>query len=59
MVNSRSSSGDTGPALVQRRDSPGLGLGLSVIATVADRLKIVSHPGGTDIHMACPCPNAD
>jgi anti-sigma regulatory factor (Ser/Thr protein kinase) len=51
--------GDTGPGLVERRDSPGLGLGLSVIASVAERLKIVSHPGGTEIHMAFPCPNAD
>jgi anti-sigma regulatory factor (Ser/Thr protein kinase) len=51
--------GDTGPGLVKRRDSPGLGVGLSVIASVAERLKIVSHPGGTEIHMAFPCPNAD
>ncbi len=51
--------GDTGPGLVKRRDSPGLGAGLSVIASVAERLKIVSHPGGTEIHMAFPCPNAD
>jgi len=50
---------DTGPGLVERRDSPGLGLGLSVIASVAERLKIVSRPGGTEIHMAFPCPNAD
>jgi anti-sigma regulatory factor (Ser/Thr protein kinase) len=51
--------GDTGPGLVERHDSPGLGVGLSVIASVAERLKIVSHPGGTEIHMAFPCPNAD
>ena len=51
--------GDTGPGLVERRDSPGLGVGLSVIASVTERLKIVSHPGGTEIHMAFPCPNAD
>ena len=51
--------GDTGPGLVERRDSPGLGVGLSVIAGVAERLKIVSDPGGTEIHMAFPCPNAD
>ena len=50
--------GDTGPGLVEGRDSPGLGAGLSVIATVAERLKIVSHPGGTEIHMAFLCPNA-
>ena len=51
--------GDTGPGLVERHDSPGLGAGLSVIASVAERLKIVSHPGGTEIHMAFRCPNAD
>jgi serine/threonine-protein kinase RsbW len=51
--------GDTGPGLVERGDSPGLGVGLAVIASVAERLKIVSHPDGTEIHMAFPCPNAD
>ena len=51
--------GDTGPGLVEGRDSPGMGAGLSVIATVAERLKIVSHPGGTEIHMAFPCRNAN
>jgi anti-sigma regulatory factor (Ser/Thr protein kinase) len=51
--------GDTGPGLVEGRDSPGMGVGLSVIATVAERLKIISHPGGTEIHMAFPCPNAE
>jgi anti-sigma regulatory factor (Ser/Thr protein kinase) len=51
--------GDTGPGLVERRDSPGLGLGLSLIATVAERLRIVNDSRGTEIHMAFPCPNAD
>lgn len=50
---------DTGPGLVERSDSPGLGLGLSVIASVVERLKIVSDRGGTEIHMAFPCPNGD
>ncbi len=50
---------DTGPGLVERHDSPGLGVGLSVIASVAERLRIVSQPGGTEVHMAFPCPNAD
>jgi anti-sigma regulatory factor (Ser/Thr protein kinase) len=49
--------GDTGPGLVDRDDSPGLGVGLSVIATVATRLRIVSAPGGTEIHMTFPCPS--
>ncbi len=48
---------DTGRGLVERCDSAGLGLGLAVMASVVERLKIVSHPGGTEIHMAFPCPN--
>ena len=50
--------GDTGRGLVEGRDSPGLGAGLAIIASVAQALKIVSHPGGTEIHIAFPCPNA-
>jgi anti-sigma regulatory factor (Ser/Thr protein kinase) len=49
---------DAGTGFVEGRDSPGLGVGLSIIATVAQRLKIVSNPAGTEIHMAFPCPNA-
>lgn len=50
--------GDAGTGFRDRPDSPGLGVGLSIIATVAERLKIVSSPsGGTQIHMAFPCPN--
>jgi anti-sigma regulatory factor (Ser/Thr protein kinase) len=48
--------GDTGPGFDERRDSPGMGVGLSVIATVARRLRIVSAPGGTEVHMTFPCP---
>jgi serine/threonine-protein kinase RsbW len=50
--------GDTGGGLVEKRDSPGMGAGLAVIASVAQRLKIVSNAGGTEVHMAFPCPNA-
>ncbi len=50
--------GDAGAGFVEGRDSPGLGAGLSIIATVAGRLSVVSHPDGTEIHMAFPCPNA-
>jgi stage II sporulation protein AB (anti-sigma F factor) len=46
---------DTGPGLVDTPDNPGLGLGLSIIASVAERLKIISHARGTEIHMAFPC----
>lgn len=48
---------DTGGGFDERRESGGLGVGLSVIATVADRMRIVSTPSGTEIHMAFPCPN--
>ena len=50
---------DTGAGLVERPGSPGLGVGLAVIATIVRRLDIVSRPRGTEIHMAFPCPNAD
>jgi anti-sigma regulatory factor (Ser/Thr protein kinase) len=50
--------GDDGPGLVERHDSPGLGVGLSVIATVSHGLKIVTNARGTEIHMAFPCPDA-
>ena len=49
--------GDTGPGLVERDDSPGLGVGLSIMATVARHLRIVSASGGTEIHMTFPCPS--
>jgi serine/threonine-protein kinase RsbW len=49
---------DTGPGLVERDDSPGLGLGLAIMANLSERLRVVSHPGGTEVHMAFPCPNA-
>ena len=48
--------GDSGPGFAQRDDSPGLGVGLTVMATVAKRLRIVSAPGGTEIHLTFPCP---
>ncbi len=49
---------DAGPGLVDRDDSPGLGVGLAVIARVSDQLRIVSDSGGTEVHMTFPCPNA-
>jgi hypothetical protein len=50
--------GDTGRGLAEKRDSPGLGAGLAIIASVAQALKIVSDARGTQIHMGFPCPNA-
>jgi anti-sigma regulatory factor (Ser/Thr protein kinase) len=49
--------GDAGPGFHDRPDSSGLGVGLSIIASVAERLRIVSSPDGTQIHMAFPCPD--
>jgi len=50
--------GDSGLGFDERRDSPGLGVGLSLIATVAEQLRIVTNPGGTQIRMTFPCPSA-
>ena len=50
--------GDEGAGLKPRTDSPGAGLGLPVIATVAKRLDIRSSSKGTEIHMVFPCPAA-
>jgi serine/threonine-protein kinase RsbW len=47
---------DEGDGLAPRTDSPGLGLGLPIIAQVSERFEIVSGPAGTEIHLAFPCP---
>jgi two-component sensor histidine kinase len=47
--------GDDGSGFSDRPDNPGLGAGLSIIATVTERLRIVSNAGGTEIHMAFRC----
>lgn len=49
---------DTGPGLCPRADSPGLGLGLPVIACVANRLEVLDDEPGTRVRMAFDCPNA-
>jgi len=49
---------DSGAGLAPRTDSPGLGLGLPIIAHVSEHFEIVSGPGGTEIHLAFPCPRA-
>jgi anti-sigma regulatory factor (Ser/Thr protein kinase) len=45
---------DTGVGLAPRADSPGLGLGMPLIASVTSRFQIVSNEGGTEVHMAFP-----
>jgi anti-sigma regulatory factor (Ser/Thr protein kinase) len=43
---------DHGDGLMPRPDSPGLGLGLPIMAQLSDRFEIVSGPEGTEIHLA-------
>jgi serine/threonine-protein kinase RsbW len=46
---------DNGGGLAPRTDSPGLGLGLPIMAHVSERFEVVSGPDGTEIHLAFPC----
>ena len=46
---------DEGDGLAPRTDSPGLGLGLPIMAHVSERFEIVSGPDGTEIHLAFRC----
>ena len=43
---------DTGGGLVPRPDSPGLGLGMPLMASVTSGFNVVSRRGGTEVHMA-------
>jgi anti-sigma regulatory factor (Ser/Thr protein kinase) len=49
---------DEGIGMRPRTDSPGLGLGLSLMAMVALRMEIVEGDPGTCIRMTFPCPQA-
>ena len=42
---------DDGVGMAPRTDSPGLGMGLSLIARVCDRLEIEQRHDGTRVHM--------
>jgi anti-sigma regulatory factor (Ser/Thr protein kinase) len=46
---------DDGEGMHPRADSPGLGLGLSLMATVSDRLEILQGEPGTKVRLAFPC----
>lgn len=47
---------DDGDGLDPRLESPGLGIGLPMVASLALRLEVVSgQGGGTEVHMAFPC----
>ena len=49
---------DDGNGMQPRDDSPGLGLGLPVIASLTRRLEIVDESPGTELRMAVDCPCA-
>jgi anti-sigma regulatory factor (Ser/Thr protein kinase) len=48
---------DAGVGLAPRPDSPGLGLGMPLMASVTSRFRVVSQGGGTEIHMAFALPD--
>lgn len=49
---------DRGRGMLPRDDSPGLGLGLPIMSTVATRLEVVSPgaDGNTEVHVYFPLP---
>ena len=49
---------DDGVGMSPRHDSPGMGLGLPVIASVAKRLEVIPDEPGTRLRMAFTCPRA-
>ena len=49
---------DNGLGMSPRTDSPGLGLGLPVIAEVADRVEVVDGAPGTQLRMTFDCPRS-
>jgi serine/threonine-protein kinase RsbW len=49
---------DTGAGLAPRPDSPGLGLGMPLMASVTTRFRVVSAGPGTEIHMTFALPGA-
>jgi serine/threonine-protein kinase RsbW len=48
---------DNGAGLAPRPDSPGLGLGMPLMASVTSRFQIVSRGRGTEVHMAFALPD--
>jgi serine/threonine-protein kinase RsbW/stage II sporulation protein AB (anti-sigma F factor) len=49
---------DEGTGCRPRTDTPGLGLGLPVIASVVKWLEVSDEDPGTEVRMAFPCPAA-
>jgi anti-sigma regulatory factor (Ser/Thr protein kinase) len=50
---------DSGLGLGPRADSPGLGLGMPLIASVTSRFRVVSDDAGTEVHMTFPLSAGD
>ena len=50
---------DDGDGMAPRPDSPGLGMGLPIIASVTSRLEVASEGRGTKVEMVFPCPAGD
>jgi anti-sigma regulatory factor (Ser/Thr protein kinase) len=48
---------DEGIGLAPRPDSPGLGLGMPLMASVTTSFQVVSNGAGTEIHMAVALPS--
>jgi anti-sigma regulatory factor (Ser/Thr protein kinase) len=49
---------DQGDGLRPRSDSPGLGMGLPLIASLTTRLEFVEDAPGTELRMAFGCPHS-
>jgi serine/threonine-protein kinase RsbW len=49
---------DEGAGLAPRDKSPGLGLGLPIIANLARRVDVASDGKGTTVSMVFPCPGS-
>lgn len=49
---------DTGAGMAPRSDSPGLGLGLPLMAHLADAINVVRKAPGTEIHLTFACPTS-
>ena len=50
---------DTGRGLAPRHDSPGLGLGMPLMASVTSSFSVVSTGSGTEVHMTFALPQGD
>lgn len=47
---------DSGVGMAPRRDTPGLGVGMPLIAALAEAVEIRASASGTQIHLTFACP---